>query len=67
MIFLIFILAMGGGFLCIIYSKWITDNTTRIDFCEHYLGGGGTYILWKIIGLGLIAFGFISLFYNLGL
>ena len=57
-----FIGGVAGGFATIIYSKWITDNTSRIDFVEQYLGAGGTYSFWKLIGLILIGFGFYALF-----
>lgn len=49
------------GFIVIRYSKWITDNTGRIDIAEQYMGPGGTYTFWKVIGLGLIIFGFVAL------
>lgn len=60
--FLYFVGAEIGGFVAIIYSKWITDNTGRIEFAEHYLGRGGTYSMWKIIGVLLIIGGFWLLF-----
>jgi len=60
--FLYFIGGVAGGFLAIIYSKWITDNTSRIDIAEEWLGAGGTYNFWKLIGLILIGFGFYALF-----
>lgn len=53
--------ALVVGFLCIIYSKPITDNTGRMDFAEKIIGGGGTYTMWKLIGVVLIIFGFYML------
>lgn len=50
------------GFVCVIYAKWITDNTTRFDWPERFFGSGGTYTMWKIVGVLLIIFAFIYLF-----
>ena len=58
---LIFIALITLGFVCVIYAKWITDNTTRFDFAEKFLGMGGTYNMWKLIGVVLIAFSFYYL------
>ena len=57
-----FILGLAAGFLAIIYSKWITDSTYRIFFAEKWLGNGGTYIFWKIVGVLLILLSFWILF-----
>ncbi|HOX41252.1 MAG TPA: hypothetical protein PK263_03590 [bacterium] len=51
-----------GGFLLIIYSKAITDSTGRVDFAEKYLGMGGTYSFWKLIGFAMIIFSFWAVF-----
>ena len=50
------------GFLLVRYSKWLTDNTTRFEWPEKVLGPGGTYTVWKMIGVLLIAFAFYYLF-----
>ncbi|MFA7254258.1 MAG: hypothetical protein WC107_06950 [Patescibacteria group bacterium] len=57
-----FLLLLGMGFVCLIYFKWITDNTMRIDFAEKYFGRAGTYTLWKLVGVGLIIASFYILF-----
>ena len=59
--FVYFMLLIGLGFVCVRYSKWITDNTMRFDFAEKFLGSGGTYNAWKIIGVLVIAFSFYYL------
>ncbi len=51
-----------GGFVSIRYSKWLADNVTRIDFADKLWGPTGTYIFWKIAGVGFIIFGFYALF-----
>lgn len=60
--FVWFLACLAGGFICIKYSKWITDNTQRIELVEKYLGPTGTYTFWKIAGVAAIAFGFYKLF-----
>lgn len=59
--FVYFILIIVFGFCLVIYHKWITDNTIRFDFAEKYLGVGGTYNMWKIIGIASIIFAFYYL------
>jgi len=60
--FLYFFGAELLGFVLLLYSKWITDNTQRIDFAERYLGATGTYTFYKLVGIGLIIFGLWALF-----
>lgn len=56
-----FLLLLGGGFVLVIYSKWIQDHTYRIQFAEKFFGHGGTNTAWKIIGILIIAFSFYYL------
>lgn len=56
--FFTLLLAIGLGFVFILYSKWITDNTMRFDWAESFLGPTGTYTVWKLIGVGTIVGGF---------
>jgi hypothetical protein len=62
--YLISFIAMVGGFVMI----WKTYGLSRIigllPWAEQNLGGGGTYILIKIIGILFILFG---LFYMFGI
>jgi hypothetical protein len=51
-----------AGIGLIKYSKWITDNTMRFETAEKFLGPGGTYSVWKLFGIGVIAFGFYYIF-----
>jgi len=56
------LLVIALGFVCILYSKWITDNTMRFDWAENFLGPTGTYTVWKLIGVGVIIGGFYFYF-----
>jgi len=60
--FLYFLALEILGFVLIVYAKWITDNTQRVDFAEKYLGPTGTYTLYKIIGVAFIIAGFYLIF-----
>jgi len=59
--FIYFLLLLGLGFICVIYSKWIQDHTFRIDTAEKFFGHGGTNMAWKVIGVLVIAFSFYYL------
>ena len=61
--FLIFVAALVVGYILIRYSKWVVDTTgIRFQFIENMIGYGGTYSVWKIVGVILIGFGFWVLF-----
>lgn len=60
--FLYFFGGLSVGMVLVLYSKWITDNTNRMDFAEKYLGPTGTYTFWKLMGVLLMGFGFWALF-----
>ncbi|MEI7791954.1 MAG: hypothetical protein WCI57_00490 [Candidatus Berkelbacteria bacterium] len=56
--FFTLLLVVGLGFVFILYSKWITDNTMRFDWAESFLGATGTYTVWKLLGVATIIGGF---------
>jgi len=58
---LYFILLLLFGFVTIRYSKWIQDNTFRIEVAEKVFGHGGTNTAWKIIGVLALSFSFYYL------
>lgn len=60
--FLIFMMCGVIGYVSIVYSKWLVDSLGRISFFEEKLGGGGTYLFWKLLGVCFIIFGFYYLF-----
>ena len=45
------IIGIPLGFIIIIYRYHLKQFTGNIGFAEQYLGGGGTYNLFIIIGL----------------
>ena len=55
------VLMTVGGILLIKYNYQVSNNLT-IGFAEQHLGGGGSYLLWKIIAIFLIFAGFTVVF-----
>lgn len=51
---LIFLLGLGAGTACVKYSFQLTKLFGHNSLAEKYLGDGGTYTMWKLIGLALI-------------
>lgn len=41
---------IAGGILLLKYNYQVSNNL-RISFAEQHMGGGGSYLLWKIIGV----------------
>ena len=61
--FLVFLACLGGGYFIIRYAKWLIDSTgIRFGFAEGILGGSGTAVVVKLLGLLCIIFGFWYLF-----
>ena len=54
------------GFGLIKYSFPITNFFGHIPWAERYLGGGGTYTLYKIVGVIVIILAFLYMFGSLG-
>ena len=65
MIFLRILVFVGGvliGVLILKYSGKIVENVGHSDLADKYLGfgtGGGTYTMWKIIGILIIIAGVV--------
>lgn len=51
---LVFIGGTVAGILIIRYVRWIYGNVSRLPFFERYLGYGGGYTGWRIIGVLVI-------------
>jgi len=52
------ILAMALGALMVIYTQWFIENFGHSEWAEAKLGGGGTRLMYKVLG---IVFIFIAL------
>ena len=52
---LVFVLLLGAGFGAIVYTGSVKRFTGEISFAESWFGPGGTYLLYKLIGLILLA------------
>ncbi len=61
--YLLFLALEPLGLIAIVYSYHIVKMFGRLDWAEQYLGGGGSYAAWKLIGVGAIIAGFAVLVY----
>ncbi len=55
------ILAIIGAFLLIKYRERVVATTGKFDWCEKYLGYGGTYRFMIILGVFLFLWGVASM------
>jgi hypothetical protein len=57
------------GFLIIKYTYQIVQTFGTINWAEAHLGGGlgGTYTMWKLVGIFVIILGFLYTFGNFGI
>lgn len=51
---LIFVLGLGVGVGFIKYSYQLTQLFGHNSYAEQYIGSGGTYSMWKLLGLAAI-------------
>ncbi len=58
--FFLFVLAVIIGLLFIKYTDPIVRTVGKNDWAEQYLGGGGTYTMWKLIGVGLMILALVN-------
>ncbi len=54
--FLVGLFGFPFAFLLMIYRSQLKQITGEIDFAEKYLGPGGTYTFFIILGLGIFVF-----------
>jgi len=59
--FLFFCLAVLVGVLFVVKSDYFVRLFGHNELAERYLGGGGTYWFWKLLGLALIVLGCLAL------
>lgn len=60
------IIGIVVGFCLIKYSFQITNIFGHIDWAEQHIGGGGTYGLYKLVGVAVIIFALLYMFGNVG-
>ena len=59
---LVFILALVLGLSFLIYTEPIVRTFGKTDWAErHFQTFGGTYLVWKIVGIIIIILGFLFL------
>jgi uncharacterized membrane protein len=59
---LIFAASLVVGILILIKTEPIVRMIGHMGWAERRFGGGGTYLVWKLIGLIIIVFGVLVLF-----
>lgn len=60
-VFIGFILLVAGVSM-VYYANWMYYNIGAVAFFEKYLGGGGTRLGYKLIGIFVIFIGALSVF-----
>jgi len=58
------LLAVVVGIALMKYNEWLVRTVGKAELAERLLGSGGTYTLWKILGIIVIILGVIYLFYS---
>ena len=53
---LFFIIGVTAGILVVIYHRWFVKTVGTSGWAEKYLGAGGTYLMWQLIGVLIIVF-----------
>jgi hypothetical protein len=50
-----------GGFMMVWKTQFFLDMIGRIEWAEKNLGGGGSRLLYKLIGIVIILIGFLAI------
>lgn len=58
---LVFIICLALSIIILKYTEKVVRLFGKTEYAEKYLGGGGTYTMWKLIGIGLVIGGIIYL------
>ncbi len=53
------LLCVAIGFLIVWKTRKIIDNFGTIDWAQEHLGGGGSSLMYKCIGIVIILIGFL--------
>ncbi len=58
--YIIGLLLVVAGIVLVIKSEWFLVNFGRIEWADEHLGGnGGSRLMYKLIGIGAVFFGFL--------
>lgn len=60
---LVFLFGVPVGFLIMIYRAKLRDVTGDLPFAEQYLGSGGTYTFYILLGIAVV---FVCVSYAFG-
>ena len=52
--YVVTLIAVAVGCLMVIKTAWFVENFGRSDWAEAKLGGGGTTLMYKLIGIAVI-------------
>ncbi len=52
--FVIFLLACGVAVVILKYTEPLVRMIGKNSWAEQYLGGGGTYTMWKLIAVAVV-------------
>jgi len=59
---LIFLIGMAVGILVMMYNRFFAHLVGTNSFAEKTFGGGGTYIMWQLIGLLIVIITIVYIF-----
>lgn len=60
--FLVFLVCVGVSIVILKYTEALVRTFGTNDWAEQYLGSGGSYKMWKLIGVGVAIGGILYLF-----
>ena len=53
---LVFIIGTAIGVAVTYYHRWFVRNVGTSPWAERFFGGGGTYLMWQLIGVLIVIF-----------
>lgn len=60
---LVFIIGTAIGVAVTYYHRWFVRTIGTSEWAENHLGGGGTYLMWQLIGVLIVIF---TVLYSIG-
>ncbi len=64
MYYIILILMVGAGLICLKYTMWVVKTFGHVAWSERLLGPGSSYAFWRLLGAFLIMGSFFVLRYG---